>query len=309
MIVPQRSPPLASLSVKRQQLWHISLDVSPSCEDAVTVFLEQFFGVPASIYTDADTGRSIASVYLEKSSAWSAVRRKALGRGLANLREAGVDLGPTECHARRMRQEDWAESWKRHFKPMQIGRALLIKPSWSRKMARPGQKTIVLDPGLSFGTGQHPTTRFCLEQTAAARRPGQAQSFLDIGTGSGILAIAAAKLGTRELLGVDTDPIAVESTIANARRNGLTRQIHARRGSLPTGEGPFDLVLANLIASLLVRLADALRDETAPGGRLLASGIFRDREGDVRTAFEAAGLRLGRRWAEEDWVALEAVRA
>ena len=110
------------------------------------------------------------------------------------------------------------------------------------------------------------------------------------------------------MLGVDTDPIAVESTIANARLNGLTRRIRVRRGSLPSGEGPFDLVLANLIASLLVQLAVPLRDEMAPGGRLLASGIFRDREDDVR-AFEAVGLRLGRRWAEEDWVALEAIRA
>jgi ribosomal protein L11 methyltransferase len=129
-----------------------------------------------------------------------------------------------------------------------------------------------------------------------------------VGCGSGILAIAAGKLGAGELLGVDTDLIAVESTLANARLNGLTRRIRVRRGSVPSGEGPFDLVLANLIASLLVQLAGVLRDEMAPGGRLLASGIFRDREGDVRTAFEAAGLQLGRRWAEDDWVALEAVR-
>jgi ribosomal protein L11 methyltransferase len=131
---------------------------------------------------------------------------------------------------------------------------------------------------------------------------------IDVGCGSGILAIAAAKLGAGELLGIDTDPIAVESTLANARLNGLARRVRVRRGSLPSGEGPFDLVLANLIASLLVQLASLLRDEMAPGGRLVASGIFRDREGDVRTALEAAGLELGRRWAEEDWVALEAVR-
>ena len=131
---------------------------------------------------------------------------------------------------------------------------------------------------------------------------------LDVGCGSGILAIAAGKLGARELLGVDPDPIAVEATASNARLNGLARRIHVRRGSVPTGEPPFELVLANLIASLLVQLAPLLRDEMAPGGRILASGIFRDREGDVRSAFEAAGLTLARRWAEEDWVALEAVR-
>jgi len=115
-------------------------------------------------------------------------------------------------------------------------------------------------------------------------------SLLDVGCGSGILAIAAGKLGAGELLGVDTDPIAVEATAANARLNGQTRKIRVRQGSVPSGEGPFDLVLANLIASLLVMLAAPLRAELKPGGRILASGIFRDREGDVRAA--ARGRRL-----------------
>jgi ribosomal protein L11 methyltransferase len=146
---------------------------------------------------------------------------------------------------------------------------------------------------MAFGTGLHPTTRLCLaaletlaDEGILARgsaRSGRAR-VIDVGCGSGILAIAAGKLGAGELLGVDTDPIAVESTAANARLNGQARRLRVRQGSVPSGEGPFDLVLANLIAS----------------------GIFRDREGDVRTAFEAAGLRLGRRWAEDDWVALEA---
>jgi ribosomal protein L11 methyltransferase len=169
---------------------------------------------------------------------------------------------------------------------------------------------------MAFGTGLHPTTRLCLAAletladegllTRGSGRGGQAR-VIDVGCGSGILAIAAGKLGAGELLGVDTDPIAVEATSANARLNGLARRIRVRAGSVPSGEGPFDLVLANLIASLLVALAEPLRHELAPGGRILASGIFRDREGDVVTAFRAAGLAVGRRWAEEDWVALEAI--
>jgi ribosomal protein L11 methyltransferase len=137
--------------------------------------------------------------------------------------------------------------------------------------------------------------------------PGGKARVIDVGCGSGILAIAAAKLGAGELLGVDTDPIAVESTTANARLNDQTRRLRVRQGSVPSGEGPFDIVLANLIASLLVQLAVPLRDELVPGGRMLASGIFRDREADVVAAFQAAGLQMGRRWAEEDWVALEAI--
>jgi ribosomal protein L11 methyltransferase len=131
---------------------------------------------------------------------------------------------------------------------------------------------------------------------------------LDVGCGSGILAIAALKLGAASALGLDTDPIAIEATVANARRNGLVRRLRAREGSLPSGEAPFDLVLANLIAGLLVPLAPRLGDELRPGGVLLASGIFVDREGHVRAAFEAVGLAITGRRAEGDWVALEAIR-
>jgi ribosomal protein L11 methyltransferase len=175
-----------------------------------------------------------------------------------------------------------------------------------------------MDPGMAFGTGLHPTTRLCLagiERWAdegligrGRARNGSAR-LLDVGCGSGILAIAAGLLGAGELVGVDTDPIAVEATLANARRNRVARRLRAWRGSLPSGAEPFDLVAANLIASVLVALAADLAGELVPGGRILASGIFVDREGDVRTAFEAAGLRVLRRDAEGDWVALEATRS
>jgi ribosomal protein L11 methyltransferase len=221
-----------------------------------------------------------------------------------------------ELRTRLVHEDDWAESWKSHFPVLRVGRRLVIRPTWRRHRRLPGDVVLSLDPGMAFGTGLHPTTRLCMaaletlaDEGLLARglARGGAARVLDVGCGSGILAIAAAKLGAGELLGVDTDPIAVESTTINARRNGQTRRLRVRQGSVPSGEGPFDLVLANLIASLLVQLAEPLRGELAPGARILASGIFRDREGDVREAFEAAGLRLGRRWAEEDWVALEAI--
>jgi ribosomal protein L11 methyltransferase len=226
-----------------------------------------------------------------------------------------------DLQTRLVREEDWAEAWKSHFPVLRIGRRLVIRPTWRRHRRQPGDVVLSLDPGMAFGTGLHPTTRLCMaaletlaDEGLLARggaRDGSAR-VIDVGCGSGILAIAAAKLGAGELLGVDTDPIAVEATAANARLNRLMGpsmdRIRVRKGSLPSGEAPFDLVLANLIASLLVELAGLLRAELAPGGRILASGIFRDREGDVRAAFELAGLELGRRWAEDDWVALEAVR-
>jgi ribosomal protein L11 methyltransferase len=237
---------------------------------------------------------------------------KALGHLQAfGLRPIG------ELAIRLVREAAWAEAWKSHFPVLRVGRRLVIRPTWRRHRRQPGDVVLSMDPGMAFGTGLHPTTRLCLaaletlaDEGLLAGAPGSGGArVLDVGCGSGILAIAAGKLGARELLGVDPDPIAVEATAANARLNGLSRRIHVRRGSVPTGEPAFNLVLANLIASLLVQLAPALRAEMAPGARLLASGIFHDREGDVRAAFETAGLTLARRWAEEDWVALEATRS
>jgi ribosomal protein L11 methyltransferase len=238
------------------------------------------------------------------------------GAALGHLQAFGLrPIG--ELRTRLVREEDWAEAWKSHFPVLRIGRRLVIRPTWRRHSRRPGDVVLSLDPGMAFGTGLHPTTRLCLAaletladegRLARGSVPGGSARVIDVGCGSGILAIAAGKLGAGELLGVDTDPVAVEAARANGRRNGLARRLRVRQGSLPSGAGPFDLVLANLIASLLVRLAGALRDEMAPGGRMLASGIFRDREGDVVAAFRAAGLELGRRWGEDDWVALEAIR-
>jgi ribosomal protein L11 methyltransferase len=211
-------------------------------------------------------------------------------------------------------EADWAAAWKDHFPVLRIGRRLVIRPSW-RRHDRAGDEVVLnLDPGMAFGTGLHPTTRLCLAALEAladgvdGRGSLDAARVLDVGCGSGILSIAAARLGAQEVVALDVDPIAVDATIANARRNRLAGRIEARQGSLPSGAGPFELVLANLIASLLVQLAPLLAGELSTGGRLLASGIFRDREAAVVEAFNASGLKCVARWQEVDWVALEAVR-
>ena len=237
---------------------------------------------------------------------------RALGHLQAfGLREIG-ELATAVVH-----ESDWATAWKRHLRVMRIGRRIVIRPTWRRHRRAPGDVVIAMDPGMAFGTGLHPTTRLCLagiERWAdegllvhGAARDGRAR-LLDVGCGSGVLAVAAGLLGAGELIGVDTDPIAIEATLANARRNRLARRVRAWQGSVPSGAGPFDLVAANLIASLLLTLAPGLRDELRPGGRLLASGIFADREGDVRSAFAAAGLAIVHREAEGDWVALDVER-
>jgi ribosomal protein L11 methyltransferase len=237
---------------------------------------------------------------------------RALGHLSAfGLREIGA-LVTAVVH-----DSDWASAWKRHVRVMRIGRRIVIRPTWRRHRRAPGDVVIAMDPGMAFGTGLHPTTRLCLagiERWAddgllsrGAAADGHAR-LLDVGCGSGVLAIAAGLLGAGEMVGVDTDPIAIEATLANAGRNRLRRRVRAWQGTVPTGAAPFDLVAANLIASVLVALAPRLRDELRPGGRLLASGIFVDREGDVRSALAAAGLAILRREAEGDWVALDAER-
>jgi len=223
-----------------------------------------------------------------------------------------------ELQTRLVHESDWANAWKQHFPVLRIGRRIVIRPTWRRHRPAPDDVVLALDPGMAFGTGLHPTTRLCLAGIERWADEGRVHgtTVLDVGCGSGVLAIAAARLGAAHVLGVDTDPIAVEATAANTRRNRLVRRVRVRQGSVPTGEGPFDLVLANLIASVLVRLAPALAgDLRVPGpggigaGRLLASGIFIDREAEVRDAFGAARLHVTRADREGEWVALEAVRS
>ena len=211
-------------------------------------------------------------------------------------------------------EADWANAWKAHFPVLRIGRRIVIRPTWRRHRRQPDDIVLALDPGMAFGTGLHPTTRLCLAALESlgdrglvdhGGADGAPARVLDVGSGSGILSIAAAKLGAREVLAVDVDPIAVEASAANARRNRLSRVIRAREGSAPSGEGPFDVVLANLIASLLITLADGLVTDLRPGGTLIASGIFLTREAGVVEGFGARGLVLVSRWEEGDWVAME----
>jgi ribosomal protein L11 methyltransferase len=213
-----------------------------------------------------------------------------------------------DLRTREVDEADWAEAWKDHFHVLHVGHRLIIKPSWRKHRRTADEVVIDLDPGMAFGTGLHPTTRLCLEALEDRARRGPLGRTLDVGCGSGILSIAAVLLGATRVLGVDIDPIAIEATVANARHNRVGKRIRAREGSVPTGEGPFDLVLANLIAGILIELAPSLMEELLPGGTMVASGIFIDREPEVRRALEAAGLEIREAWHDADWVALEASR-
>jgi ribosomal protein L11 methyltransferase len=216
-----------------------------------------------------------------------------------------------DLRTRIVHEADWAEAWKAYFPVLRVGRRVVIRPTWRRHRRQPDDVVLALDPGMAFGTGLHPTTRLCLAmlESLADRGSLAGASVIDVGCGSGILAIAALRLGAARAHGVDTDPIAIEATLANARRNGLLRRLTAHEGSLPAGDEPFDVVLANLIAGVLVPLAPLLRAAVRDGGTVLASGIFIDREAEVVAAFGDVGLVVRAREAEGEWVALETTTA
>jgi len=291
--------------LKTNTLLKVSVETTGEADEAVCELLGAISGQPASSYHDAETRTVIAAVYLPKPSDWTPGRRAQLLDGLQLIKKCGLNTGSGKVRTQKLGRADWAESWKRHFKPIIIGRALLVKPSWSRRRPLSGQKVVVLDPGLSFGTGQHPTTHFCLEQLVAARKPGTRQSFLDIGTGSGILAIAAAKLGYKPVEAFDFDPDAVRIANRNATRNAVQQKVRARRQDLsllprrPTRRS--DVVCANLIADLLLAEKARIIARLLPGGTLVLAGILRSQFPAVRDAYETAGLVLSAHDVGNEW--------
>ena len=207
-----------------------------------------------------------------------------------------------QLRVRSVDDADWTDAWKRHYVPQRIGRVVIV-PSWVAHQAAPDDAVVRLDPGMAFGTGLHPTTRACLELIQELRPTPP--RLMDIGTGSGVLALAALRLGARSAVGYDTDPLAVDVARANAQSNGLGDRFEPRHGSLPeVADERFPLVLANLVASVLVQLASRFAAHLDPGGVLVAGGIIAERGDEVARAFQDVGLLLRERRDDGDWVAL-----
>ena len=203
---------------------------------------------------------------------------------------------------------DWVEGWKAGYVPQRIGRVVIV-PSWLDEPVADGELAIRLDPGMAFGTGLHPTTRGCLQLLQdLAPMP---RSLLDVGTGSGILALAALQLGTERAICIDTDPVAIDAARANAEANSLADRVELRLGTLPAAPAadPFPLVVANLVAALLVELAGPLAAHTQPGGVLRASGIIEPRADEVTDALAAAGFVERARLHDGEWISLRLERA
>jgi len=289
--------------VSRNALWRISAGTAPEAEDALSDLFQDLFQQPATSYTDMESGVTTVAVYLPKPPARGF--QTALRDGLARIRRCGLKVGNGKISLKRIRREDWAESWKRHFHPLEIGSALLIKPSWNRRRPRKQQALVILDPGLSFGTGQHPTTAFCLRQAASLRPRDTARSFLDIGTGSGILAIAAAKLGYSPVDAFDFDPEAVRVARKNLQANRVSAKVRLTRADITRQPlrppRQYDLVCANLISTLLIAERERIVARLKRDGVLVLAGILKKEFALVQRAFEKAGLRLIASRVEKEW--------
>ncbi len=264
---------------------------------------ERVLGEPPCSWTDFETGTMLVTAYLGRKPLASASRE--LRNGLKHIRACGLKLNSLKVFQAKLRRQNWTESWKRHFKPIEVGSSLLIKPSWSRRRPRKGQAMLVLDPGLSFGTGHHPTTGFCLSQLAAHSRPGQGRGCLDLGTGSGILALAAARLGYQSIDAIDIDPESIRVARANARRNHLESRVGFRQGDATRlarhGSRKYSIICANLVSNLLLHLREKLLARLRTDGVLVLAGILKTEFPGLRRAYEAAGLRLLASRTENEW--------
>lgn len=211
---------------------------------------------------------------------------------------------------RRLKESDWEHAWKVHYHPLRVGRHLLIRPLWIDVELAADDIEIALDPGMAFGTGAHPTTQLCLE--ALEDRVQPTQDVLDLGTGSGILAIAAAKLGARKVLALDTDAIAIEAARENAAANGVADKITAEHGSLAaikTSAHRFDLVVVNILARVILKMTENQLGETVrPGGIAIFSGIIETQAAELEAALRQTGLQPCARRQRGDWVLIEAKR-
>ena len=207
-------------------------------------------------------------------------------------------------------EKDWAEAWKVHYHPVRIGKRLMIRPLWTEVELQPDDVEIALDPGMAFGTGTHPTTQLCLEATEDLLVPGA--QVLDLGTGSGILAIAAAKLGAGHVLALDNDGVAVEAAQLNIEQNGAADKITVQEGSLEsvvTSARRFDLILVNILARIIIAMCDQhLGDVVRPGGLAIFSGIIEEQADDVEAALRKTGLQPYARRQQGDWIVIEARR-
>lgn len=232
-------------------------------------------------------------------------RMQGLRARLHELHSAdlGIDMGTLQMETVSVHDEDWAEVWKKFYKPFKAGKQLVVKPTWETYDAQPGDKIIEIDPGMAFGSGTHETTSMCLEFLEEAITGNE--RVIDVGTGSGILALGAAMLGAKDVLAIDIDPVAVRVARENIAHNHLEHIVHAAEGNLlDATDGVCELCVANIIADVICMFARPLVDHIVPGGLFICSGIIKEREQDVVAALKQADYTILEIKRKGEWVAM-----
>ena len=285
------------MSSQESRRWlELAVEVPREAEEAAADILRRF--APRGVAIEAAGECVVVRAWLP-DGAGIARQRRAVRRALASL--------PSTVRTRWLREEDWAEAWKAFFPVLRVSRRLVICPAWRSYRARASEAVIRLDPGMAFGTGQHPTTLMCLRALEETVQPGA--DVLDLGTGSGVLAVAAARLGATSVLALDADPQAVRAARDNARLNGLEAIVRVEEGTLEGAlgpsttlrTGPFDVIAANISPSAIVELAGAMAAALKPDGVVIAGGFSEERVADVAAALRAAGLTVERTLSDGDW--------
>ncbi|RUS48508.1 50S ribosomal protein L11 methyltransferase [Cohnella sp. AR92] len=289
----------------------VSIEESWSPDKPRDTSLGQWYDKPLN---DIPAGYAYIKGYFSEDADMELISSEMIEH-LKGLPEFGYDAGDYKVSYDAVDEEDWAHAWKKYFKPIAVSERLTIKPTWEEYEARPDELIIELDPGMAFGTGTHPTTALCLRTLEGAINPGD--NVIDVGTGSGILAIGAIKLGADRVLALDLDPVAVSSATENVKLNGLSDRIEVRLSDLlgvlqdSAKEGgevrsvrpPVDLVVANILAEIILLFIGDVYDVLKPGGIYIASGIYKNKEDDVAAALQAAGFEIIDRVRQEDWIA------
>lgn len=294
----------------------VSIEESGTLNKQRDTSLGQWYELPLN---DIPEGRAVIKGYFSEGTDMEAILLE-LKRSVETLREYDIDTGEPTYELKEVDDEDWANAWKQYFKPLRITDRLTIKPTWEEYTPGPDELILELDPGMAFGTGTHATTALCLKTLERVIQGGE--DVIDVGTGSGVLAIAAAKLGAGRVLALDLDPVSVSSATENAKLNGLERQITVKLSDLlqvinehrasGASEGtlgvklPVQVVVANILAEIILMFVDDVYEVLESGGTYIVSGIIKAKKASVEEALTAAGFIITERHEEQDWVVLVA---
>jgi ribosomal protein L11 methyltransferase len=221
---------------------------------------------------------------------------------LNEIKEMGIDIGEGKVIIDSVNEEDWANNWKKYYKPTRIGKRIVVKPIWEEYKKEGNDIVIELDPGMAFGTGTHETTRMCVQ--ALEKYIKHQDMIFDVGTGSGILAIAAAKLGSKEVMAVDLDPVAVDSARQNVSFNDISNIKVMQGNLLDVVNGKADIVVANIIAEIIILLTDDVKKSLNQGGLFISSGIIRERQEAVMQKLIQSGFEIMEINTDGEWVCI-----